>query len=98
MSMSLNDVLSELRTKTVPYVVQISMTIHGQHEHIFAQAPYTHYICVGYGRLRYLPDAEFPDEESKLHSEFSNERLSTHRYNLDNTNKNNFTCEGLKQC
>ena len=42
MTMSLNDVLSVLRTKTDPYVVGISLTIHSQAEPPFLPAFYLH--------------------------------------------------------
>ena len=58
MAMSLNDVLSVLRTKTAPHIVGISLTIHSQQEEppVSGQAPYIHYRYVGYGALRYFPD------------------------------------------
>lgn len=72
MSMSLNDVLSLLRTKTTPHVVGISLTIHGQADPESAQGePYIHYIYAGYGYALYFP------AEPKVGRRFSNEYLAT---------------------
>lgn len=83
MTMSLNDVLSVLRTKTDPYVVGISLTIHSQAEPPFLPAFYLHMRYVGYGALRYFPDlpnARRPD----LIRGFSSEYLSTPELNSTN--------------
>ena len=71
MSISLNDVLSVMRTKTVPHVVGISLTIHGQVDTELAQAPYIHYVYVGYGCALYIP------AEPKVGRVHSSEHLST---------------------
>ena len=85
MAMSLNDVLSVLRTKTAPHIVGISLTIHSQQEEppVSGQAPYIHYRYVGYGALRY-----FPDLPSGPGRRPSSEYLSTEGLNLSNAQVN----------
>jgi hypothetical protein len=76
MAMSLNQVLSVLRTKATPHIVGISLTIHSQQEEplVLGQLEYIHFRYVGYGALRFFPDVPNPKRPAKA---FSTEYLST---------------------